>query len=376
MGRSLLVPAALCLLACVAACKEPPKAQPTPSEVPALSAPTVPSASPAAIDPPANRIVLIAGGDIDLSRRTGQRILRDSSLDPLASLRPLTSPADVRFANLESQLCDLGGSTGSPTNPLIFAGPPQGAEVLQRGLIDVVSTANNHSWDYGLRCLSETLTNLDRVGVQHAGTDPSGRDPHQSVIVRRNGRSLAIFASTLSFNDGPLPQHLASKYVAYGDIGAIGRRIAAVRSEVDWVMVSLHWGDEYTDVPTQAHRAGMRAAVDAGADVVVGHHPHTPQRVEWHRGRPIVFSPGNLVFHENSNHPWTGWGYLARITLDKEVSAGVELCPYHLVDASAQRLGDVEERAFFAHWDRISIGPGVARRGERTEDGCTRLLAP
>ncbi len=326
--------------------------------------------------PPPRPVVLIAGGDIDLSRTTGQRILTNPELDPFVGIRSWLTSADLRFANLESQLCELGGKTVSEHNRLIFAGPPTGAEVVRRGGFDILSTANNHAWDFGLRCLDETIRNLQRVGIRHVGTDAAGKDPLRPVEIERHGQRFAFFAVTGIFNHGPLGSHEAKSYVAGADMGALGRRIAKIRDRVDQVVVSVHVGEEYMHVPIEATRYVLIGAVEAGADVVLGHHTHTPQRVEFHKGKPVVMSLGNFVFHQHRDHPWTGWSYLARVTFLVDGNREVEICPYHIFDASPRTLTERQEAAFFQHWDRISTAPGARRRGERSADGCVRLMAP
>ncbi len=102
-------------------------------------------------------LVFVAGGDLNFGRECGQAILSDPKYDPFASIAPLWESADFRFANLESQLSDQGGETQSPRNRLIFTGPPGGAGVLASARVDLVSTANNHAWDYGKAAFFETL---------------------------------------------------------------------------------------------------------------------------------------------------------------------------------------------------------------------------
>lgn len=336
------------------------------------SPPPVASAVPA----PKREVTLLAGGDVDLSRLTGRRIIENPELDPFAQIRPLLESSDLRFANLESQLCDLGGKTVSENNFLVFAGPPGGADVVRRGKLDIVSTANNHAWDFGLRCASETIENLRRVGVQHVGTDAEGKDPMRPLEIERHGQRFAFFAITGIFNHGRLREHEARRYIADADIGALRRRIATVRDRVDRVVVSVHIGEEYQHVPIEATRSVLIATAKSGADAVLGHHTHTPQRVEFHGGVPVVMSMGNLVFHQHRDHPWTAWGYLARVTFEKDRGTRLEICPYHLFDAAPQRLTDRQEQAFLAHWDRISAGPAAARRGPRSPDGCFEMQPP
>lgn len=364
----------------IVACTEKREPAPAATSSAAASQPAAPSSSVAAAASASSPVaeaagapgplVMIAGGDVDLSRGTGQKILRNPEYDPFVNIRPLLSAADLRFANLESQLSDQNGITGHKDNPLVFTGPPGGAEVMSKGAFDIVSTANNHAWDYGKRGLIETLDNLDRVGIAHVGTSRTADSPMGPAILERKGHKLAFFALTAIFNDGPARLPEPRKYVAGANIDALRAAIARVRAEVDWVVVSMHIGQEYSDEPVQMHRQLLQASVDAGADVVLGHHTHTPQRVEFHRGKPIAVSMGNFVFYQHTDHPWTGWGYLSRVTLAKGEEPSLEMCPYRMIASIPQPLKAAEETVFLQHMKGISIGKHAGQLVERSSDGC------
>ena len=113
--------------------------------------------------------MLAAGGDVNFGRECGQAILRDISYAPFADLNEAWTSADVRFVNLESQLSDQHGLTQSPTHRLIFTGPPGGADVLANARVSLVSTANNHAWDFGKSALFETIANLERAEIAGNG---------------------------------------------------------------------------------------------------------------------------------------------------------------------------------------------------------------
>ncbi|MBI5535517.1 MAG: CapA family protein [Deltaproteobacteria bacterium] len=358
-------------------CKSPHKEDrqdaASPAPVASLDTPAEASAPPAASQAPVpldGPLVLIAGGDVDLSRGTGQRILRDPSWDPFVDVRPWLTSADVRFANLESPLSDQKGVTVNKDNPLVFTGPPSGAEVLLRGAFDVVSTANNHSWDYGKRGLVETIENLDRVGIAHVGTNGEAQSPIGPLLLERKGHKLAFFAMTAIFNDGPANLPEPRKYTAPANLHVLRAAIAEVRDKVDRVVVSVHLGNEYSDEPVQIYRSLLFGAIDSGADVVLGHHTHTPQRIEFHKSKPVVFSLGNFVFHQHSEHPWTGWGYLARVRFDKGAEPTIELCPYHLLASVPHPVKPAEESMFLAHFKAISIGAHTGQTTRRADDGC------
>jgi poly-gamma-glutamate synthesis protein (capsule biosynthesis protein) len=305
----------------------------------------------------------------------GKAILRDPTLDPLAPFAPLFATADVRFVNLEGPLSEQNGETMSPVNPLIFTGPPVGADALARAHVDVVSTANNHAWDYGKRGLFETIDNLDRVGVAHAGTGKSHDDAMKAVVVEKNGVRLALVAVTDVFNFGPLAGHEADAYVARADPATLAESVANARRGADLVVVSYHGGDEYNDAPLTRARAVLHAAIDAGADAVLGHHPHVVQAIEWYRGRPILYSMGNMLMQMHRDHPWTGYGYLARLTFEPGETTKLEACPFRIVGLEARPFaGDSQhaayEEVFFQHLREVSsrVAPLVVEAP--ATDGC------
>ncbi len=309
----------------------------------------------------------------------GQILLRDPRHDPLASVAAILATGNVRFVNLESQLSDQGGVTMSPHNPLVFTGPPSGADALARAQITIVSTANNHAWDYGKKAFLETLDNLDRVSVLHVGTGRTRAEAYAPVIVERNGLRIAFLAVTDIWNQGPLEKHEAVDFVARADAGTLADSVASARASADVVIVSYHGGDQYVDVPTARTRTILRAAIDAGADAILGHHPHVIHAVEFRSGRPILYSMGNLLMKMHRDYPWTGYGYMARLTLVKGQAPRVEVCPYRIVGlvptllASAKERGGFE-RVFFGHLRQVSSALGATTRiGAPGIDGCAEV---
>lgn len=366
------------LLLCLAACREPPP--PSGTEAPgasASSAPaTVPSGGGEAGEPQAQELVLLAGGDVELARATGQALLRDPTLDPLAPLNPWLRGADLRFVNLEGPLSDQRGQTMSPTNRLVFTGPPCGAEALARASIDLVSTANNHAWDYGKSALLETLVHLDRAGVRHVGTGADLAAARAPVILSHRGLRVGFLAATAAWNQGPLGRHEGRHHVASADPSWLLPAVRALKEQgVHFVAVSHHGGEEYQEAPLPGARKLHTSLIEAGADVVLGHHPHVLQGVQWHRGRPIFHSLGNLLMQMHRDHPWTGWSMMARLRLRPGEAPRVELCPLRIVGLKPVPLrGDLQEKALWPIFRQrlrsISAHTGGIELDDPGEDGC------
>ncbi len=347
------------------------------------------AASSARGAPAPRRLVVVAGGDVNLARELGQEILRDpASVRPFAGLDPILRAADLRLVNLESQLSDQGGETQSPYNRLVFTGPPGGAEVLAASGIDVVSLANNHMWDYGKRALFETLSHLERAGVATVGATRDPERMYEPLVIRRGAWSIALFAVTHIWNQGEFGSHEGRHHVAWARFDRLAKRLEEARRAHDVVLVSYHGGAEYLEMPMAFTKEYVGAVMRWGADAVLGHHPHVPQGVGWHRGRPVFYSLGNLVFGMHREHEWTGMGLLARLTFERPAGCeerscqrmDVEACPYRILGTSPLPFSGpgraALDRSFRQHLTRVSHFVGGTSLGPTGEDGCFRLTPP
>lgn len=400
---------ALCTASALTGCEHPVDAgarlAPPPTVAPAARAPSPGSApatadsalataesSPAAAESaaapadsaPADAITLLAGGDVCLGKALGQELLRDPAHDPFAPFAALFASADVRFVNLESQLSDQGGETQHPRQPLVFTGPPVGADVLARAGIDVVSLANNHMWDYGKPALFETFGHLERVGVAYAGAGRTRREAYAPVVVEHRGFRLAVLAVTAIWNQGPLWEHPAREFVAAADMYGVAAAVRAARKQpdIDAVVVSYHGGTEYLDAPLPQTRRLALAAIDAGADAFLGHHPHVLQGIEMRRGRPIFYSLGNFIMKVKRTGPAAELGMLARLRLSRDAPPIAEICPVRREGLGAVPLATDPRRAeteaaFIERLRHVSAfvkgGPALGPFGA---DGCAPLEPP
>lgn len=381
----------LCAVAVLPACERPADASlalvaPPPTLAATVeAAPPVPAGSPplpAAPAAPRDSLVLIAGGDVCFGKGLGQELLRDPAYDPFAPVAALLASADVRFVNLESQLSDQQGETQHPGNPLVFTGPPAGADALARGGVTMVSVANNHMWDYGEGAFLETLRHLERVGVAYAGGGRTRRTAYTPAIIERDGFRVAVLAVTDIWNQGTLWRHPARERVAAADVESLTAVVHAARVKLhaDAVVVSQHGGVEYLDRPPPHIRAFARASIDAGADAFLGHHPHVIQGVERRRGRPIFYSLGNFVMTMSGEHPEAALGMLARLRFRRGAPPAVEVCPVRseglgVVPLAADPQRAATEAAFIERVKRVStpMRHAAAALGPFAADGCAPL---
>jgi poly-gamma-glutamate capsule biosynthesis protein CapA/YwtB (metallophosphatase superfamily) len=270
----------------------------------------------AGLQQPADTLRVYAVGDINLGRRLAkERLLSGDTLYPFAVLRDSLGAADITFGNLESPIAP--DSSAAPDSERIFTAPPAAATALARAGFDIVSTANNHAWDGGPAAVEETMRQLTRAGVRFVGSG-FGRDmAEQPVIIERHGWRVAFFAITRAWNPAPYTfhEHAGADWIAWGDTAWVFPAIRSVKAShrADLVVVSLHGGTEYTDSPSRHMQELERGLVDAGADLVLAHHPHVLQPVVWYKRKPIVQSLGNFVFLQND--PWTRLSAILRIVV-------------------------------------------------------------
>lgn len=271
--------------------------------------------SPArAVAPPdAASVSLVVVGDIMLATGPGRMVRRGG--DPFAPFAPILAAADLRVGNLECVVAT--GGRAEPGKPFTFRAHPRTLKVVARHF-DAVAVANNHSGDFGPAAFGEMLQRLERQGIGYFG---GGRDlarAHRPWLIERRGLRIALLGYN-EFFPRSFEAQPAKAGVAWSEDEQVRADIAAARSRdhADLVIPVMHWGWEHEPHASPRQRALARLMIDAGADAVIGGHPHVTQDVEQYQGKPIVYSLGNFVFDgftDADNN--TGW--LLRLELDRQ----------------------------------------------------------
>jgi D-alanyl-D-alanine dipeptidase/poly-gamma-glutamate capsule biosynthesis protein CapA/YwtB (metallophosphatase superfamily) len=195
---------------------------------------------------------------------------------------------DLTIANLESALTDYKQKPDKShqERAFFFKAPPRFAKILKEGSIEAVNLANNHSFDYLEKGFSDTKASLRETGINYFGYE-------DKAIITIKGRKIGL----LGYNTyGPLEKGLDLSVLKQ----QIQKDLSAIKESADLIIVSFHWGEEYNDVIPEQKLLG-RYAIDHGADLVLGHHPHIIQEIENYNGKYIVYSLGNFVFGGNRN---------------------------------------------------------------------------
>ncbi len=274
-----------------------------------------------------------------LSRFVGRlaRARRDPS-SPMKDLAPVLAAADIAFVNLEAPFSDRGRVVDEG---MVFKAEPEMIEALQLAQVDVVSTANNHARDCGAYGVEFTLNWLERHGIAVAGTGKTQEVAHAGTVLTRNGLRFGFLAYTYDQSNGNHTD--VDPRVATMDLGTMRRDVRDLLTRADVVIVSMHAGWEYWTRQNPQQVEFARAAIDAGARVVVGHHPHVVQPWERYRSGVIFYSLGNLVF-DQYQRPETQRGELAQVVFSGIRVARAELMPVEII-ATVPRLASDADAA-------------------------------
>ncbi|MCX2725961.1 CapA family protein [Thermomicrobium sp. 4228-Ro] len=283
---------------------------------------------PVTIDRPRFLTVTVVG-DMILGR-TVHRIMErlDDWQAPFRDVADELARSDLTIGNLE---CALSDRFPPPDDPytMRFLTFPRAVDGLTLAGIDAVSLANNHSMDFGADALRDTQAALDRAGISWFGAGDDLRQASEPAVLRVGNVTIAL----LGF-DGISAQWSGATETTAGtaplepEIVATAIRRAADCADI--VIPYFHWGVEYTLIPTETQRRIAHLAIDSGATLVVGSHPHWVQGIEWYRGRPIFYSLGNFVFDQE-------WSFETKQGLILHLwFSGAELRRYHLVPVIIQ----------------------------------------
>jgi len=272
----------------------------------------------------AARITLSAVGDIMLAGSGASTFARSGYDYPFAATSRDLRVSDISMGNLEAPLA--AGGTEFVGKKFRFKVDPKAAGALSKAGFSVLTLANNHIMDYGAAGLRETIAALDRHGISHAGAGATIEAARRPALLERNGGKVAFLSYSLT---QPLEffAGAGSAGTAPGWSRFFREDIRRARSTADYVVVSFHWGAERAVYPKSYQVEAARRAVDAGADLVIGHHPHVLQGVERYRGGVILYSLGNFAFGSLSRHADSS--VMARVVLEEGVRE-VELIPLNV----------------------------------------------
>ena len=283
--------------------------------------------------------VMVAVGDVMLARTVGE-IIRASN-DPRAPFLEtvgILEGADITFCNLESPFY-----YGEPLNGdrMVFGADPETVEGLNYAGFDIVSLANNHFGDQGTAGMNFTLSHLDDNEIAYTGAGENEIKAREPTIIEQNGVRFAF----LGYND--VKSAIRMGYAATENRPGFAvltrdnlvEDIQHAKEMAHIVVVSIHWGVEYEETPTERQITYAHLAIDSGASLVLGHHPHIIQPVEEYNDGYIFYSLGNFVFDQMWSEE-TRIGLIARIYFRGEEIERVETIEVTIYDSHQPAISD------------------------------------
>ena len=300
-----------------------------------------------------NDLTLMFGGDVMLGRAVRDQIVKRGNNNGawvLENLAKSFKAADFAFVNLESPFAP-GPALGYS---LVFRADPKHISALTSAGFDAVSFANNHSRNQGNLGIQTTLDLLRKNKIKIVGAGLNSDTAYQAQYAEAKGQKIALLAFTYNEKTSNTFQNRST--IAGLNTGRMKTEVKKAKASGALVIVSMHVGTEYTLKITSQQKNFARAAIDAGADLVIGQHPHWVQPVEKYKGKAIIYSLGNLVFDQ----PWskeTQEGAVAKVITSNGKISKIQILPIKIDYAAKPRwMNPVEASRVLK---RIGLAGGV-----------------
>lgn len=281
-------------------------------------------------------ITILATGDVVPGRSVNYQTLKYGDFNwPWKNTASVLKSADLTYVNFEVPLYDNCPVTNEGMN---FCGDPKVATAVKNAGVDVANIANNHAGDHGTAGVKVTTDFLENAGISVTG---NGQIVYQKV----KGTTFAF----LGYND------VTSVYnPSPADEATIKKDVLDAKSKADVVIVGFHWGIEYTAQPSERQVKLAHAAIDDGADLILGNHPHWIQPLEFYKGKAIMYAHGNFIFDQMWSEK-TEEGVVAKYTFQGRNLVAIEFLPIKIKDygqpyfltgnAASQVLADLKRNS-------------------------------
>ena len=303
---------------------------------------------------------LLFAGDVYLSDHVLEAYDAAGGIDGVLSqgYQSEIQAADFFMTNEEFPFSTRG--TPAPDKQFTFRVHPERVKLMQEMGIDLVTLANNHALDYGRDAMLDTIDTLDHAGIRHVGAGKNLAEARKPDVVELNGRTFAFIGATRVYPeaDWAAGTDSAGMFSAYDGGAQLAEEVKAAKQQADYVIAYVHWGIEREETPNEVQKSIAHRLVDAGADLVVGAHPHVLQGIEYYQGVPIAYSLGNFVF--GSSIPNTA---LLQADVDDE-GIRLRLIPGTSAAGYTRKLDEPEKiAAFYEKMSGLSSGVTIDADG-------------
>ena len=293
-----------------------------------------------------DKISIALIGDVMLDRTVGKHFFSKPDDFKLESIAEILKKYDLVLANLENPVGTEGVPHPKQDPNVAFCCHPDTLNVLKNLGVNIVTLANNHMLDYGERTLSDTLAHVDNAELMRLGAGENYEDANRPLILTIKNLKLAFIGSVFLYSASTVRAKGSKPGVADYRIRKILSQITDLKQKGYKVIVTLHWGMEYSFYPLPYQVKQAHAMVDAGASLILGHGPHYPQGIETYNNADIVYSVGNFIFDEPYVFSNRGFIYGTEMDSGSKLSNRyiypfkiINHCPVLEADGENSRLG-------------------------------------
>lgn len=267
--------------------------------------------------------------------------------------------ADIALVNEEFPFSTRGSQ--AEDKQFTFRVDPKYVSVFQDMGVDMVTIANNHVLDYGDKALEDTMDTLEQGGILYAGAGMDKERAMRLQVMEVGGMRIGLLAASrvIPVTSWNIENHQPGLLCTY-DPSLLLEAIQQSRAQCDYLMVYAHWGIERNTVPEEYQRTLAKQYIDAGADAVIGSHPHVLQGIEYYEGKPIFYSLGNFIFNQSIEETMA-----IRLVIrgGEEDAVEVRILPAHASNAKTELLDEGDRAGFYRNLEEISYRVSIDADG-------------
>ncbi|WP_244863568.1 CapA family protein [Paenibacillus cisolokensis] len=303
-------------------------------------------------------------GDLLLASSV-EELMRKNGYDyPYRDALPYLTEPDLTAGNLENPITKRG--TPAEDKQYVFKGRPESLDALKEAGFDVVSVANNHTLDQGVVGLLDTIDYLDEAGIRHMGGGRNEEEAYRPAVLEAQGVKVAYlgFSRVLPVVEWKATKEREGLAEAYDSTRAL-EAIRKAKEDADLIVVMVHWGRERVDHPVEHQKVLAKQFIDAGADLVIGSHPHVLQGFERYKGKWIAYSLGNFIFNMTATLKTRDTGVLDCVC-SKAGDCELKFHPMRAEQSKPSPMDKTSAAKLIAHLNDISFGVKIHPDGTIT----------